>query len=227
MINWTDNLKNNLDTLIKASGKTKREIAEIRGVTPETLSRHIHGRIEMTVNDAEEYAKILETSAMTVLFPSVPMKVIGKVTVHTDETVSRYSNHDGYGWAHMAIQHWENLGVVHWSCEKNYNGRLRACQDTWTVLDMTGNDFDVSQNCFNSMSYIHLHETLEVRGRMCEHIVGVLYPEPEGTFAVQLSLGEDLEVFKGIKPCCAYPLLSVMHKPGLRSGKIIWNTHVK
>ena len=37
-------MNNNLDVLIQASGKTKREIAELKGVTPETLSRHIHGK---------------------------------------------------------------------------------------------------------------------------------------------------------------------------------------
>ena len=227
MIHWTDNLKNNLDMLIKSSGKTKRQIAELKGVTPETLSRHIHSRIDMSLSDAEEYAQILNTNVMTVLFPDVPVKVIGKVIVHSDETVSRYSNHDGYGWAHMDGQHWPNLGVVHWSCEKNYNGRLRAYQDTWTIIDMSKGNFDVSSDCYNSMSYVHLNEPIEVFGRLCEHLVGVLYPEPEGSFAIQLSLGEKLKVFKGIKACCAYPLLSIMHKPELRRGKIIWNFNDK
>ena len=75
---WNVNVSNNLEALIKSSGKTKREIAQLKGVTPETLSRHIHGKIDMSIGDAEDYARILQTTVLSVLFANIPIKIIGK-----------------------------------------------------------------------------------------------------------------------------------------------------
>ena len=61
--------------IIKQSGYTRKEIAEIRGVTPETLSRHIHGHINMSIHDVEAYAKILKVSPQSILFPKPPSQL--------------------------------------------------------------------------------------------------------------------------------------------------------
>ena len=49
-------MPNNLFDIILQSDYTNKEIAEQRGVTPETLSRHIHGHINMSIIDVEKYA---------------------------------------------------------------------------------------------------------------------------------------------------------------------------
>ena len=53
-------MANNLDDMISKFGMTKRAIAEKKGVTLETLSRHIHGKISMTLQDITDYACILK-----------------------------------------------------------------------------------------------------------------------------------------------------------------------
>ena len=56
---------------------SKKEVAAAKGITPETLSRHVHGKIQMTLQDAEQYGKILGCTAQDVLFATNPIKVIG------------------------------------------------------------------------------------------------------------------------------------------------------
>ena len=38
------NMPNNLDAMIARSGMSKREVAALKGITPETLSRHVTAR---------------------------------------------------------------------------------------------------------------------------------------------------------------------------------------
>ena len=58
-------MPNNLDAMIARSGMSKKEVAALKGITPETLSRQIHGKIQMTLADAERYAKILTAHLKT------------------------------------------------------------------------------------------------------------------------------------------------------------------
>ena len=51
---------NNLNRMIAQSGLRKTMVAELKGVQPATVSRHINGDIGMSLGDAEEYAKILK-----------------------------------------------------------------------------------------------------------------------------------------------------------------------
>ena len=60
-------MANNLENCIRKAGKAKKEVAAAKGVTPETLSRHMHGRIQMTMLDAEEYARILDVPVQQIL----------------------------------------------------------------------------------------------------------------------------------------------------------------
>ena len=56
-------MPNNLNKMIISSGKSKREVAQAKGITPETLSRHISGKIGISLDDAEHYAEILGCTA--------------------------------------------------------------------------------------------------------------------------------------------------------------------
>ena len=58
-------MPNNLDKKIAESGMSKKEVAAAKGITPETLSRHVHGKIQMTLQDAEQYGKILAAQLRT------------------------------------------------------------------------------------------------------------------------------------------------------------------
>jgi len=51
-------MQNNLEHMIRAANMTKREVAALKGITPENLSRQVNGHTNITLRDAEEYAKI-------------------------------------------------------------------------------------------------------------------------------------------------------------------------
>ena len=222
-MNWANYMMNNLDELILSSGKTKREIAELKGVTPETLSRHIHGKIQLTMADAEEYGQILGVEPMSVLYPNVEMKIIGTTYIHDDETCTRTYNKDGFGVAQMRVWHWQDLGVVVWECDPKYNGPWRSFHNSWSVFDTSEDHFPVPKSCYQQMSMIVPEEPMDIDGRLCDHIIGVVYPEPEGTYAVKINQEDNRNIYRGLKPVKAYPLVSIIYRPDLREGKIIWN----
>ena len=222
-MNWVNCMKNNLDELILLSGKSKREIAELKGVTPETLSRHIHGKIQLTMADAEEYGNIFGVEPISVLYPNVEIQIIGTSFIHNDETTTRTYSSEGLGIAKMSVQHLQNLGIVVWSCDPEYNGSWRSLHDAWSVFDASEDHFPVPKSCYQQMSMVVLEEPMKISGRVCEHLVGVLYPEPEGTYAVKINQEANKGVFRGLKPVRAYPLIAMIYRPDLREGKIIWN----
>ena len=116
-------MPNNLHALIKKSGMTKRQVAAARGVTPETLSRHIHNRVPMTMIDAEAYANILNTSAQTVLFATKPIPIIGTAHITSsgierrlvDKPTEEVFLHDSFS---------DDTAALMWSCDKGYSGIL-------------------------------------------------------------------------------------------------------
>ena len=70
-------MPNNLNQMIRQANMTKREVAALKGITPENLSRQVNGHTNITLQDAEHYAKILDCSPQDVLFALPPVPIIG------------------------------------------------------------------------------------------------------------------------------------------------------
>ena len=70
--------KNKLEHFILLSGRKKKDIAELKGITPATLSRQIAGKHELSFKDAEEYGVILGCSP-TAIMGIDPVKIVGVV----------------------------------------------------------------------------------------------------------------------------------------------------
>tara|TARA_S200002703_G_scaffold148836_1_gene145888 strand:+ start:250 stop:1032 length:783 start_codon:yes stop_codon:yes gene_type:complete len=75
---------NNLNKMIETSGErgpklNKRQVAELKGIKPPTVSRHISGEIGISLGDAEEYAKILNCTPQHIFFQFEPVPVLGVV----------------------------------------------------------------------------------------------------------------------------------------------------
>ena len=82
-------MPNNLDAVIRASGMTKKQVAKAAGVMPETLSRHIHGHVQMTLENAEKYAEILGVDIAKVMFQNPPTPIIGRSHITKDGLIER------------------------------------------------------------------------------------------------------------------------------------------
>ena len=70
-------MPNNLNQMIRQANMTKREVAALKGITPENLSRQVNGHTNITLQDAEHYAKILGCTPQDVLFALPPVPIIG------------------------------------------------------------------------------------------------------------------------------------------------------
>jgi len=72
-------VKNNLKKLIRLAGLTHAEVAAAKGIAPESLSRHVSGRSQFSIQDAEDYAEILDIDPSQILFSDIKINVLGKV----------------------------------------------------------------------------------------------------------------------------------------------------
>jgi len=87
----------NLAKFIKLSGVSKGDVAEQKGIAPESLSRHISGRSNFSVQDAVEYGQILGVSPERLLFEPNPIKISGTtdfniVTMFDNSESERFLN---------------------------------------------------------------------------------------------------------------------------------------
>jgi transcriptional regulator with XRE-family HTH domain len=71
---------NNLKHYIKLAGMSNSEVAAKKGIAPESVSRHVTGRSQMSIRDAIEYANILDCTPESLLFETQPIDVIGRTT---------------------------------------------------------------------------------------------------------------------------------------------------
>ena len=167
-------MPNNLDAMIRRSGLLNKEVAERKGIRPETVSRHISGALQFTLKDAEEYAVILDCSPQDVLFPQKANKVFGFLDNCVVTVASNADARESYFMPYLAD---DRMIVIakHSAPEKKWaNGRMYlfnpGCIKTQSVDD----------NCFMKLSILKIKDHDNVR-------FGVTYPEPGGTFTVNFN----------------------------------------
>lgn len=217
---------NNLELLIKRAGFSKQEFARKRGVTPETLSRHMHGRINMTVHDAEKYAEILECDPIHVLFPISRVPVIGTAMMDY-----RHGSKDKTTVKRMLVQppkycleipdyYRENTCAMTWASKENYEGAWAFWKDAVSIYnqDPIQNNY-VCKSTFQNMALCRLEEAIEVEGFVSDLIKGMVYPQPNGTYSIFHSLEDTL--IEKVKLIWATPLLTVVMRPDLRRIKMV------
>ena len=113
------NMANNLEAMIQKSGMAKKEVAALKGITPETLSRQIHGKIQMTLADAERYAKILDCSAQDVLFPLPPTQLLGMCSINKGGRIKRDVSHKSFGDVYSRFHDPKKIAFISWDIQKN------------------------------------------------------------------------------------------------------------
>ena len=71
--------ENNLKKLIRLAGLSHAEVAEKMGIAPESLSRHASGKSQFSIQNAKDYAEILNIDPSQLLFPNPQVKIFGKI----------------------------------------------------------------------------------------------------------------------------------------------------
>tara|TARA_A100001515_G_scaffold144961_1_gene150985 strand:+ start:23234 stop:23878 length:645 start_codon:yes stop_codon:yes gene_type:complete len=102
--------KNNLKQLIRLAGLSHAEVAEKKGIAPESLSRHISGRSQFSIQDAEDYAEILDIDPSQLLFPNPEVKIYGKII--DSNVVVMNDTSDPEEWISTPFRYPPHVGVI-------------------------------------------------------------------------------------------------------------------
>ncbi len=224
-------MENNLETLIKLSGLTKRQVAEQKGVTPETLSRHIHGKIRLSLDDAAEYAEILNTTTHNVLFVTPAIPIIGRGHIYGSELSNnvltvRKVDLKGIGKAYYPTLVSTDTAVIYWTVAKEYDGPWRTWNKVWQMVKMPILSDPIPDYCLSQLCVCKLTETLEMRQGPTNFITGILYPEPRNKYTVDINghyPGDKIKRSLDIE--YAMPVIATLLRPDLRGARIEFDDH--
>jgi len=221
---------NNLEKLIQQSGMTKKAVAELKGVTPETLSRHMHGKIQLTLYDAEEYARILQTNAYEVLFAAQPLPILGTTNIHADGSMDRSFTIDPIGHILLPSYINNNYAAMYYTVSSEYMGPWFNWHTSITIIDKTGIDNGcVLKSSYQRDCFVELEEEKEINGTVTKYAAGILYPEPGNTYTLYDVSNPDREgaTMRQLKIKWAAEAVSTIYPHGLKNCEIIWKDNVK
>lgn len=227
----TEIIMNNLELLIKKSGYSKQEFAKLRGITPATLSRHMHGHIDMTAGDAERYAELLNCDPVAVMFKSTPVPHIAstycKTATHINgDSQSQNTSANIRRVLHTVPKyefsipsfHFNDMCAMQWNTEDKHTDQeglwygWDGALSLYPIKPIRENH--VHKACFQERSLIKLAKTHFICGHEQDLITGMVFPQPGGSFTVHNP--ETNTLIEKIEIVWATPLISVIHRPDLR-----------
>ena len=217
-------MPNNLLEIIKQSGHTRKDIAEKRGVTPETLSRHIHGHINMSIHDIEAYAEILKVTPQSILYNEAPIPIVGEFYVEPDGLIHRKFSLKCKQAVYMDIvllKELSTLVAVSWRCADNYKGTLYEWNGALALFlnePIVKNTIHIG--CTQHSCLVKVKKPIKVKGIETPQDIlsGLLYPEPGDLYT--LYSPQENFTFKNLDLSWASPLTSVIFRPELEGYRI-------
>jgi len=226
-------MNNNLDKMIRASGLQKKVVAERKGVTPETLSRHIHEKVPFTLRDAEEYAEILGCIPHQISYKSDPIKIVGKVYLDYDdkkntsgEVQFEFSKETNkFGYLFINSFHTPEIGAILYNASPDYIGPFAEYAGGFETIDLTPiTENRVDKECIQKPSWVKFKNPQNIEGQMKMFTKGYLYPEYGGTYTVaKQSFHDGKNVYRGLELEWATPVLTVVIRPDLREVSFVDN----
>ena len=206
-------MPNNLDKMIAKSGMSKKEVAVAKGITPETLSRHVHGKIQMTLADAEQYGKILGCTAQEVLFPTAPLPIIADWRL-TEDNKPVLVPADAGDVVYLSDYYEQNTACIRSSLDGDVPWQFEMWNGQLEVIDYTpALEGRVSKDCFQFPSYVLTEDD--------KLMWGLLYPEPGGTYTVFGNSAPGFNNVNSVKLKWACPVISLIRRPDLRGVQIV------
>lgn len=226
--------------MIKAAGLQKKVVAEMKGITPETLSRHIHGKIQLTLNDAKEYADILGCSPQQVMFKNEPIEIVVFNIIDANGASSQVNPMKDSdfppGKVYLSDQYQENIGAIIYIVHEEYQGPWMQYRDAIGIVLM-----DPIQT--NTVSKDSIQQRSLVKIQDGPVLFGYVYPEPRNRYSVynpwadseintQASFLENdadkldqlngKALVSGQKLQWATPIVSVVWRPDLKSISVCY-----
>ena len=229
-------MPNNLNQMIRQANMTKREVAALKGITPENLSRQVNGHTNITLQDAEQYAKILGCTAQDVLFALPPIPIVGYCKIMRCNAGA--CCHEGgcppsgvriereisagktMGKVYLQTYMQTNTAAVLWSADQGYSGLWEQWKSAVHFIEREPIEKGyVSETAIQHEAYAYLENPVQEFGVDRRLVCGIVYPEPGGVYTVHNN-DTGLAV-KGQKLLWAAASLSVSFRPKLRGLDII------
>jgi len=204
---------NNLEKYIKLSGMTKGDVAEQKGIAPESLSRHISGRSNFTVQDAIEYANILGTTPERILFEPRPTLIAGTTDINE---VAYYDNSEPERrvvFNNVMPQTTHCLSMDTKKTIPDWKRMLWFYDSKYMSYEL------ISQKCYGEPCVVKTKKTDEMKSKI---LMRRLYPNPQSavnspvTFTLQpLSLSGDNQLMQNVELKWACPVINMIVRPDL------------
>ena len=205
----------NLANCVELSGMTNNEVAAAKGVTPETLRRHKNGKIQMTLKDAEHYARILDMPVQRILFKNEPIPVIGECLIK-EKTIRRTLHAPQKYQASIPGAFRDDNACFTWKCEKPYQGIWYDWDGCIQLVKHSPIvDKFVDPSAIQHIAAVKTKKPVEFYGEEMTMIAGVLYPQPKGLWTVHN--GEMDAEYKDLELEWATPITAVIFRPDLRN----------
>lgn len=209
-------MPNNLNAVIRESGMTKKQVAKASGVTAETLSRHIHGKVQMTLENAEKYAEILGVAVQKVMFLNPPTTIVGEITLKNDNVIERTIYTEWTKGVQIAAYVSDDLCCIENKAEKDYTGIWYEYVGALTFyLKNPIIEKKVHPACIQNSCLIKLYDEIKLPNQNATKLLaGVLYPEPGNLYTIDSP--KNGVHFRGLKLEWATPFISALFRPDLR-----------
>lgn len=201
-------MANNLKHYIKLSGKTQVQVAKEKGIQPESLSRHISGRSQFSIQDAIEYAAILKCTPEQLLFERNPMPIIGVCKDAVDTEFYSLDQPMKY------IQTRSQPLPGHALLRGEWTNAPHADTDYYMLDTRPMKKYEVAQSTYGRAAYVKVskgQQTLSPTG--LKTFLCIPYPMPDGTFV--LSTLYDSKTITGVKLDWACPRIMTVSRPEL------------
>tara|TARA_R100000773_G_scaffold43934_1_gene43490 strand:+ start:1299 stop:1919 length:621 start_codon:yes stop_codon:yes gene_type:complete len=167
---------NQLKNLMMRKSVSGKEMAELRGITPETVSRHVTGKTQMKMEDAVQYAAILDCTAEEILFETRSVTLYGIADAqHHVTPVDGIHNRRVHTM--MANPDWMTA-IIKENGSKSWNNKTIYFCDARPIKEGT-----VSSDTTNKLSvYKRVGGTLLAP----DALIGfaLIFPEPLGTYSL-------------------------------------------
>tara|TARA_R100001015_G_C4616592_1_gene172760 strand:- start:460 stop:1158 length:699 start_codon:yes stop_codon:yes gene_type:complete len=228
-------MPNNLNQMIRRANMTKREVAALKGITPENLSRQVNGHTNITLQDAEHYAKILDCTPQDVLFALPPVPIIGysKIVrcspneegtcppsgVRIEHEISAGKT---MGKVYMQTYMQTDTAAVIWSAEPGYSGLWEEWKNAVEYIEREPIEKGfVSEASIQHEAYVLLENPIVIDGVETKLTNGIIYPEPGGLYTIHNNNTD--RQHRGQKLVWASASLSVSFRPKLRGMQIVFD----
>jgi len=213
-------MPNNLDAVIRASNMNKKQLAKAAGIMPETLSRHIHGKVQMTLENATRYAEILNVSVQKIMFVNPATPIVGSAMLKNNEIIRQFYNTWTEG-VQIPAYLGEDLCAVKYTSETGYTGLWYEYSNAlcFYLKDPIINHY-VHQSCMQNSCVVMLEDEIKLPNQNPTRLLaGVLYPEPGELYTIDSP--KNGVHFRGLKVRWATPYVSALFRPDLRGVTIV------